>query len=243
VIFSSHELTISLDGDVSAGGPQEYLIATNYAESIRYELISVANNPATYEIFVTTYGDHKRGEQTFWNMPYAGPGAAAGGGVCDAAIAAVIANIDTNITAILADTANMDINIAAILADTANIDTNVAALAAALYSPTVTNATGAFGVISQSTSLGTNFELLAVTMHWDAAQVTSTDFAVTLDANDGAAYDTVLFTADPTSPSTTDLVYTPDTPIVCEAGDEIKVTYSNGDSDTWGLRIVTRQIP
>jgi len=60
-------------------------------------------------------------------------------------------------------------------------------------------------------------------------------------ANDGAAYDTVLFSVDPSATSATDIVYIPDEEMLFESGDEIDVAYPNnaGHAGTFGLRIVT----
>ena len=107
--------------------------------------------------------------------------------------------------------------------------------------PAVTNATGAVA-IATSTTVAAHFRLLAVTCHFDAAPTASENFTVTLNANDGAAYDTVLFSVDPSATSSTDLVYIPDGDLIFESGDEIDVAFANTDTVTYGLRIVTKVI-
>jgi hypothetical protein len=107
--------------------------------------------------------------------------------------------------------------------------------------PAVTNATGV-GAISTTTSVSDNFRLVCVTCHLSAAPTTSENFVVTLDANDGASYDTVLFSVDPSATSATDIVYIPDKELLFENGDEISVSFTNTDGATFGLRIVTQVV-
>ena len=107
-------------------------------------------------------------------------------------------------------------------------------------SPVVTNATGALA-IATSYAPSAAFWLDAITLHLSAAPTTSQDFTITLNASDGAAYDTLLYGLDLSLSSVTDLVYTPDDgPLLCEAGDSIDVAWLNGDGRTFGLRIVAR---
>jgi|TARA_Y100000310_G_scaffold140352_2_gene139788 hypothetical protein len=107
--------------------------------------------------------------------------------------------------------------------------------------PAVTNATGA-GAIATSTTIADNFRLVGITVNFDAAPTTSENLTVTLNANDGAAYDTVLFSIDPSATSATDIVYIPDKELIFESGDEIDVAFANTDTNTYGLRIVTQVI-
>ena len=106
--------------------------------------------------------------------------------------------------------------------------------------PVVTSSSGS-GAISASYAPAAPFWLDAITLHLSAAPTTSQDFTITLNANDGAAYDTLLYGLDLSLSSVTDLVYTPDDgPLLCEAGDSIDVAWLNGDGRTFGLRIVAR---
>ena len=107
--------------------------------------------------------------------------------------------------------------------------------------PTVTNATGA-AAIAASTSLSAAFKLVSVTVHFSAAPTTSEALTITLNANDGAAYDTLLFSEDPSATSATDIVFIPDGDLVFESGDEIDVAFTNTDTRTYGVRIVTQAI-
>ncbi len=105
--------------------------------------------------------------------------------------------------------------------------------------PVKTAATGS-GAIATSYAPGVAFWLDAITIHLSAAPTTAGDLTVTLDAADGAAYDTVLFSLDPSEQSDTDVVYIPDQPLLCVSGDAIAVAYPNTDGRTYGLRIIAR---
>ena len=107
--------------------------------------------------------------------------------------------------------------------------------------PDVTNATGS-AAIATSTAVSADFRLVAVTCHFSAAPSTSENFTVSLDANDGSAYDTTLLSVDPSADGVTDISWEPDTDLYFESGDEIAVAYANTDTVTYGLRIVTEKV-
>jgi hypothetical protein len=77
-----------------------------------------------------------------------------------------------------------------------------------------------------------------VTIHFSAAPTTSENLVFTLDANAGAAYDTVVYTVDPSVSSMTDLVWIPDDgALVLVAGDALDITYTNTDTGTIGVTV------
>ncbi len=104
----------------------------------------------------------------------------------------------------------------------------------------VVSGTG-IGVIPDTTASTKRFRLICVTCHFDGAPTTSEDFTVTLDALDGAAYDTVLMAIDPSLVAATDIVYIPDGDLFVEAGDQILLAYLNTDGNTFGTRIVIEE--
>lgn len=109
-----------------------------------------------------------------------------------------------------------------------------------LASPVLTNATGT-SAIATSYAPSADFYLDSVTLHLSAAGTTAENFTVTLNANDGSAYDTVLVKQDLSVGSTVDLVYVPeDGPMLFESGDAIDVAWANTESRTYGLRIMAR---
>ena len=105
--------------------------------------------------------------------------------------------------------------------------------------PVVTPATGA-GAIAASYAPSAAFWLRSVTCHFSGVPAVAGDYTVTLNASDGAVYDTLLDVADPSVAGVQDLVYQPlGGPLLCEAGDAIDVAYANGGGDTYGVRIMT----
>jgi len=104
----------------------------------------------------------------------------------------------------------------------------------------VVSATGA-AAIAATTASTKRFRLIAVTCHLDAGPTTSENFTVTLDALDGAAYDTVLLAIDPSLVAAQDIVYIPDEALIVEAGDQVAVAYANTDTGTYGVRIVIEE--
>ena len=99
------------------------------------------------------------------------------------------------------------------------------------------SATGA-AAIALSTTEARRFKLVRVTVHFSAAPTTAEDFTLTLNSNAGAAYDTVLFSNDPSVGAVTDLVFTPDSDQVYESGDELDAAFPNTDAVTYGIQIV-----
>ena len=133
-------------------------------------------------------------------------------------------------------------NLSTLQASVDDIKTTVAAIRESRPTPVVTAGTGD-EAIAVSYAPGKSFWLDAVTVHFSAAPTTAGDLTVTLDAGDGAAYDTVLFRVDPsTDGGATDIVFTPMVPILCVEGDAIAVAYANTDGVTYGTRIVAREI-
>jgi hypothetical protein len=103
--------------------------------------------------------------------------------------------------------------------------------------PVVTNATGA-AAIATSYAPAAPAYLENITVHLSAAPTTAGSLTITLNANDGAAYDTLM--RSESMVGLTDFVYQPDRPILIENGDAIAVAYANADTKTYGLRIVAR---
>lgn len=109
--------------------------------------------------------------------------------------------------------------------------------------PTVTKATGSAAIALSYTHATEAFVLDAVTVHFNAAPAAAGSLTVTLDSADGAAYDTVLATVDPSVVGATDIVVGFDGgPFQCKAGDAIKVAYANPSARTYGATIRTRRV-
>ena len=106
---------------------------------------------------------------------------------------------------------------------------------------TKTNATGA-AAIATSAAIAAGARLISVTVHFDIAPVAAGDYTVTLNANAGGAYDTLLYSVDPSVGSVTDIVYVPDGPLYLENGDAIDVVYANANTRTYGVQITTEAV-
>ena len=76
----------------------------------------------------------------------------------------------------------------------------------------VEKSTGA-AAIAASITVARPAQLISVTVKFSAAPTTSQNLTVTKDAIEGAAYDVVLLSTDPSASSATSLVYQPDEPL------------------------------
>jgi hypothetical protein len=100
----------------------------------------------------------------------------------------------------------------------------------------VLNATGA-AAISSTTAVAAEFKLMAITCHFSAAPTTSENFVIKLDATAGAAYDTTLYSVNPSLSAATDIAYIPDGELKFKANDEVVVTFTNTNARTYGLSV------
>lgn len=91
------------------------------------------------------------------------------------------------------------------------------------------------GNISYALKPAVVWQVEEVRLHLSAAGGAN-DFAITLDAGAGAAYNAVLLTEDMTT--VTDLIWRPDRPVVLKATDELEFTWTNGSGRTFGLEVV-----
>jgi len=97
-------------------------------------------------------------------------------------------------------------------------------------------ATGA-AAINTTTAIAAEWKVVQVTVHFSAAPTTSENLVLTLDNTTGVAYDTILYSVNPSLSSATDVVYVPDGEMKFRSGDELKVTFTNTDARTYGLSV------
>ena len=105
------------------------------------------------------------------------------------------------------------------------------------------NGTGAAAIATSMTvPAGRTYQLLSVSLKYNTAPTTSESFTITLNANAGAAYDTLLYTIDPSLTSITSLIWQPEQPMYLEGGDAIDVAYTNTDTRTYGVQITAAEV-
>jgi hypothetical protein len=80
---------------------------------------------------------------------------------------------------------------------------------------------------------------LSVAVHFSTAPTTSEDLTATIDAQAGAAYDTLVRSIDPSVSSATDVFW--EGPIHLYEGDALDVAYTNTDVRTVGVTYVWRE--
>jgi hypothetical protein len=97
-------------------------------------------------------------------------------------------------------------------------------------------ATGAVA-INTTTAIAAEWKLVQVTVHFNSAPTTSQNITMTLDNITGSAYDTVLYSVNPSLSAATDIVYIPDGEFKFRSGDELAVAFTNTDTKTYGLSI------
>ena len=97
-------------------------------------------------------------------------------------------------------------------------------------------------VASMTVPAGQTYRLVSVTLHMSAAPTTSESFTITLDANAGAVYDTLLYSLDLSISSVTNLIWVPDAPLLLEGGDAVDVAYANTDGRTYGVQITAEAV-
>lgn len=105
------------------------------------------------------------------------------------------------------------------------------------------NATGAVAIAASATvPAGKTYRLQSVSCKFSAAPVTSESFTVTLNANAGAAYDTVLYSVDPSATSAASIYWLPSGKSLLEGSDSVDVAFTNTDTRTYGVQITLEEM-
>ena len=104
-------------------------------------------------------------------------------------------------------------------------------------------ATATSGAIALTAPEDSNarIRVLYVQAHFVGAHA-SENFTITKDDGTGATYDTVLYSLDLRTDSTSDLYWEPTTDLKIEAGDAIDVAFANTNNRTYGVKIVFEYI-
>ena len=99
----------------------------------------------------------------------------------------------------------------------------------------VGSGTSAIAVSSPSNS---RHAIHAITANWSAAPSTSESITITLNSVEGAAYDTILRSENPSLTSSTDYIWEWDNPLRVQPGSTIDVAYTDTDSRTVSVEII-----
>lgn len=83
------------------------------------------------------------------------------------------------------------------------------------------------------------WELGGFRLHMSATGGTSENLTMTLDADAGSQYDTVIYSADMNAVADIEKDYDP--PLVFDSNDILKFAYANTNSRTWGLTVFARR--
>jgi hypothetical protein len=93
------------------------------------------------------------------------------------------------------------------------------------------------GVIDYASGEHTSQSVLkALLIHWSAAPTTSESIVVTIESALGSAYNTIVYSLDPSIDGTLDVLVT-DINLPVYPGDEFRVAYTNTDANTVGIQV------
>jgi hypothetical protein len=84
---------------------------------------------------------------------------------------------------------------------------------------------------------GQVYRVVSVALHLSAAPTTSENLTITLNSATAAAYDTLLYTLDPSSVAATNVLWQPDALLYLVAGDSLDVAWTNTNTRTYGLTV------
>lgn len=104
--------------------------------------------------------------------------------------------------------------------------------------PIASIATATTGAIAKAVNPGAKFRLLRMEWNVDTAGTTSESLTITVDAGDGAAYDTIIYSRNTSVGSPTDLVVVFGEGYEFEADDHLDIAWPNTENRTYGLRIL-----
>jgi len=97
-------------------------------------------------------------------------------------------------------------------------------------------------IVTGSYSASGDERLCSVTAHFSAAPTTSESFTITMNANAGAAYNTLLNSVNPSLTAMVNYVWFPDGDLYLESGDSIVLAFPNTESVTYGIQIIMEKV-
>ena len=102
-------------------------------------------------------------------------------------------------------------------------------------------ATGAVAIAASVAAIKAT-EVIQITLNLNLAPTTSESLTVTINSVSGAAYDTLIYSLDLSTASTTDLLWQPSEDLWLMPGDSLDIAYTNTDKRTYGLSVVTKEV-
>ena len=89
---------------------------------------------------------------------------------------------------------------------------------------------------------GQHWRVMSVSCNYNAAPVSAEDFTITWDNVHGAAWDLLLYTLDPGTTGTSDILWQPDEELILIPGDAVFVQYDNTDARQYGLQVTFKAV-
>jgi len=101
---------------------------------------------------------------------------------------------------------------------------------------TAATGTGAIAT-AVAVAVGQTYRVVSVTLHINTAATTSENLTITLNATNGAAYDTLLYSVNPATSALLNLVWQPAVPLYLIGGDSLDIAWTNTEGRTYGLLV------
>jgi hypothetical protein len=104
-------------------------------------------------------------------------------------------------------------------------------------------ATGTAAInLSAAVPASSAYQVISLSVHFNAAPTTAEDLTVTLNSHHGMVYDVRLYTVDPSAGAVTDIFWQPDEEIDLVGGDALDVAYTNTDVRLYGAVITLKAV-
>ena len=118
------------------------------------------------------------------------------------------------------------------------LQVNATGAAIALGQPTFSVLTASTAAVAFATNPSGLYRLLRVEAEMSSAATAAEDFTVTIDAGDGGAYDSLVFSVAASTLSDPNVVQTFGEGYEYEADDDIDVAFTNSEANTVSVRVV-----
>jgi len=96
---------------------------------------------------------------------------------------------------------------------------------------------------SMTVPVGDVYRILAVSCNFNIAPTSSENYTITINDAQGAGYDLLIYTLDPSAAATTDILWQPDEELMLVGGDALDVQFDNTDGRTWGIVFTVKAVP